>query len=139
MANFSRTYKLRLSKKGIETLHDSHCRLGCLVHELQAYGTTLFVAVTLLDRLDPSDLAAEVATPRYGELAGAITCFVGFSHQLAQVVECVSRKVEAIDECEPVSIGKLYIAGILTLLGAEDREILQAYRAACAIREAAGS
>jgi|SRR5579859_653488 len=139
MANLSRTYKLRLSQKGVDCFHDGHHRLGRLVRELQPYGTTLFVAVTLLERLDCSDLAAEIETPRCAELAGDISCFVGFPQQLAQVVDRVSRRMEASDEYGAIPVGKLYIAAILTLIAADNGQILQAYRSACAIRQSTGS
>lgn len=135
MANPSRTYKLRLSQKGIDCFHDGHHRLGRLAHELQPYGTTLFVAVTLLDRLDCSDLAAEVETPSCAEMAGNISCFVGFSQHLAQLVDRVSRRMDASDECCAISVGKIYIAALRTLIAADNEQIIEAYRSACAVRQ----
>lgn len=134
MARPSRSYKLRLSQKGMDSFHDVHHRLGRLVHDLIPYGTTLFVAIALLDQLDCSELAAELESPHCAELAGDLTCFVGFPQQLAQVVDRVSRRMDASNEYSAIPVGKLYIVGILALIAAEDGQILQAYRAACEAR-----
>ncbi len=135
MARSSRTYKLRLSHDGVDCLHHAHHRIGCLAHELISYGTTLFVAVTLLERLDASELVAQIDQQRCAELSGEITCFVGFPLQLAEIIERISRRVDASGEHDRTSVGRLYIAAILTLLEADDHQILRAFRSACVVRE----
>lgn len=127
----SRTYKVRLSDEGFALFYDVHGRLGRLVRELLSYGATLYVAVTLLDRLEDREIAGELAAPHLGRLAGGTTCFVGFRQELAERVERIVRRVDASGElAEPVRVGRLYLAALRGLTEAEDGDLLAAWRAA---------
>lgn len=91
----SRTYKLRLSDKGIDLFLDCHCRLSHLVREFLPYGVTLQTAVTLLDRMDVAELAAEMADPRCEQLSGAEVRFVGSPSQLADITHRLMARLDA--------------------------------------------
>ncbi|WP_157081205.1 hypothetical protein [Novosphingobium naphthalenivorans] len=128
-ARSSRTYKLRLSDRGIDLFLDCHSRLAHLLREFPPYGATLHVAVMLLDRMQPWDLAGEVADPRCDRLAGNHVRFVGSSSQLAEITQRLMERIDASDEPTSVTaIGRFYLAGLLVFESSEDHRLLEAYR-----------
>ena len=79
----SRTYKLQLSEQGVDQFLACHCRLARMTREFIPYGTTLNVAISILDRCDPSEIAAELESPLCGQLGGPSYRFVGTTSRLA--------------------------------------------------------
>jgi hypothetical protein len=125
----SRTYKLRLSDQGVDLFLACHYRLARLVRDFIPYGTTLSVAVALLDRLGPDDIAAELATRTCHQLIGDMVRFVGCSNELATIMKGVTTRLEASEQfaCRP-PIGRLYIVGLVSFGMVEDAELNAAYR-----------
>lgn len=128
-ARSSRTYKLRLSDRGIDLFLDCHCRLSHLAREFLPYGATLHVAVMLLDRMDIAELAGELADPRCDQLAGTSVRFVGSPSQLADLTRRLMERIDTGGVPTSVSaVGRLYLAGLLAFESSENREVLDAYR-----------
>jgi hypothetical protein len=124
----SRTYKLRLSDQGVDLFLACHHRLAQLVREFIPYGTTLSVAVLLLERLDADEVAAEFGTSACQASAGDQVRFVGCSTELADVMARVCERLTASDRFgQSPPIGRLYLVGLATLRAAEDKELREAY------------
>lgn len=124
----SRTYKLRLSEKGVDLFLDCHYRLARLVRDFVPYGTTLSVAVALLERLDTDDIAAELETRTCRQCAGDIVRFVGSSKELALIMRGVTERLEASEQIAGrPPIGRLYIVALVSFGSVEDVELADAY------------
>ena len=131
----SRTYKLRLSNEGIDLFLACHHRLALLVRDFIPYGTTLSVAVLLLDRQDADDVAAELETSACQSGAGDQVRFVGCSTELADITARVCERLMASDRfCQMPPIGRLYIVGLAAIRGAEDKELRDAYHRVVALK-----
>lgn len=127
----SRTYKLRLSDRGIDLFLDCHCRLAHLAREFVPYGSTLHVAVTLLDAMEPSELAAVLADPLCDQISGSSVRFVGSPPQLTSLTQgLIARLVASGEVFAPPAVGRLYLAALLSFESADDHEILSAHRRA---------
>lgn len=124
----SRTYKLRLSEQGIDLFLSCHYRLAQLVREFIPYGTTLSVAVLLLDRMDADEVAAEFETNTCQAGIGSQVRFVGCSTELAGIMGRICERLTASERFGPSPpIGRLYIVGLATLRAAEDKDLRDAY------------
>lgn len=124
----SRTYKLRLSEQGIDLFLSCHYRLAQLVREFIPYGTTLSVAVLLLDRMDVDEVAAELETNACQASIGVHVRFVGCSTELADIVGRICERLTASDRFgHSPPIGRLYVVGLATLHAAEDKDLRNAY------------
>lgn len=127
----SRTYKLKLSNHGVDLFLSCHCRLARMVGEFIPYGLTLYVAVQLLTRCDPSDIVAELESAACAALAGKIIRFVGTSPTLMNLTEEIEARLETSEESATLpEIWKLYNVALLILQMTEDEEVIQAYRVA---------
>jgi len=130
----SRTYKLQLSEQGVDQFLACHCRLARMTREFIPYGTTLNVAISILDRCDPSEIAAERESPRCGQLGGPSDRFVGTTSRLAAVVDRVGRRLIESGECGAgVATWRLYNVALIMFLTSEDRELQTAYKIATAL------
>ncbi len=125
----SRTYKLQLSDKGVDQFLACHCRLAKMTREFIPYGTTLHVAISILDRCHPSEIAAELESPLCGMLGGPSYRFVGTTSRLADIVDRVGRRLIESGECGAgVATWRLYNVGLIMFLTSEDRELRTAYK-----------
>ncbi len=125
----SRTYKLRLSEQGIDLFLACHYRLAQLLRDFIPYGATFSVAVALLERMDPDDIAAELETHFCLQCAGDKTCFVGSSAELAEIMHMVCESLVQSDRfAQSPPIGKLYIVGLASFRAAEDKDLAEVYR-----------
>lgn len=127
----SRTYKLRLSEKGVDFFLSSHCRLAHLVQDFIPYGMTLHVAMLLLREVELSDLLADLAERECGSFAGGITHYVGTSHVVSELTNVILDRLEGSGELSSVPpVRILYILALLALRDASDQDILAAFRQA---------
>ncbi|RJG53162.1 hypothetical protein D0Z70_17230 [Sphingobium terrigena] len=125
----SRTYKLRLSDQGIDLFLACHYRLAQVLRDFIPYGATFSVAVALLERMDPDDIAAELETRSCLQCTGDKTCFVGSSAELAEIMQLVCERLVASDRfAQSPPVGKLYVVGLASFRTAEDKDLAQAYR-----------
>lgn len=124
----SRTYKLCLSDAGLDQFLACHARLGTITRELVPYGATLFVALSVADRLSAVDLAAELTGSRCTGLVGRLVRYVGFTGHLGDLT---SRTCERLVGSGVVSrsprVNRIYAVGILCLSTAEEVEVNLAY------------
>jgi hypothetical protein len=128
----SRAYKLKLSERGIGLFLACHSRLCGLANDLLPYGTTLRVAVAMLERLTADELAAEVASDELGSFAGKETHFVGTSPDLALKTAALTKRASSSDlvGITPQS-GAIFLAGLVCMRESEDVTISKAYEALC--------
>lgn len=127
----SRTYKLKLSSRGVDVFLSCHCRLARLAGEFIPYGLTLYVAMQLLARCDPCDIIAELETLACAALAGNIVRFVGTSHTLSTLTDQVSARLTVGEACATApEVWKLYNVALLLFQMAEDEEVQRAYHVA---------
>ncbi|BAI99051.1 MULTISPECIES: hypothetical protein [Sphingobium] len=124
----SRTYKLRLSKEGIDLFLQCHCRLAHLLQNFIPYGVTLMVAVAILEGQDACDVVAELEEQRLHHCIGDNIRFVGSSTALIDATKRVSDKLLNRHECPSApQMGHLYIIALLSLASAEDRQLVEAF------------
>lgn len=124
----SRAYKLKLSKKGIALFIECHGRLCHLVGDLLPYGATLRLAVTLLDRVEPGELAAELASRKLEAFAGKEIRFVGTSPSLAALTaELVTRVARSAGGPAPQT-WRLFLAAFTLMRTANDEAVVSTYR-----------
>lgn len=125
----SRAYKLKLSPQGIGLFLDCHCRLTHLVNDFLPYGTTLFVAVAVLERASIDDLLGEVSSPELPDYGGKELRFVGASPALGQATARIVDKIVGSAQLHPVPpTWKLYIAALNWLRSCEDQVLIRAYQ-----------
>ena len=126
----SRTYKLRLSEAGIDLFLAGHCRLAHLVRDFIPYGTTLSVALTILEMQDACEVAAELEAARCKHVLGNNIRFVGTSAGLVDATRRISDKLLKSDELfsAPKNV-ELYAAALGCLSSAEDELIFKAFQA----------
>jgi hypothetical protein len=126
----SRAYKLQLSEDGIQLFLRCHCRLCHLVGDLLPYGTTLFIAVDLLQSCDEQDLASEMSDPALDGLGGRKVRHVGTSPILSDLIDGIFRTLAHCGPEHPVpQVWKLFLAALAHMQVIEDREIVQSFRA----------
>lgn len=124
----SRTYKLMLSRDGVQHYLACHCRLARLVCDFIPYGQTLGVVVTVLETLAPWDIAAEFDTQRFVRSCGTTPHFVGSSAELAARMSAVrSRLCESSEFSSQPTVRALYVAGLLAFESTDDDQLLRAY------------
>jgi hypothetical protein len=124
----SRTYKLRLSEKGVDFFLSCHCRLAHLVQDFIPYGMTLHVAVLLLCQAGLSDLLADLSERECKSLAGGITHYVGTSHAVNAITAALVDQLERSGEIASAPpVRMLYILALLALRDASDEDVLAAF------------
>ncbi|WP_062063491.1 hypothetical protein [Sphingobium baderi] len=125
----SRAYKLQLSEDGIHLFLRCHCRLCHLVGDLLPYGTTLFIAVDLLQTCDDQDLATEVSDPALDGLGGRKIRHVGTSPILSHLIEGICGTLAHSGAEHPIpQVWKLFLAALAHMQVIEDREIVRSFR-----------
>jgi hypothetical protein len=125
----SRTYKLRLSNEGIDLFLKCHCRLAHLLRDFIPYGVTLSVAAATLELQDACEVAAELDTQLFRHCVGDNIRFVGASTALTEAIERISDKLLESDGFPGrPRTGHLYIAALISLASAEDRQLIEAFR-----------
>lgn len=130
----SRTYKLQLSEKGVDQFLACHCRLARMTREFIPYGTTLHVAMRILDGCDPAEIVAELESPLCGALGGPSFRFVGTTSRLTNIVDRIASRLIESGECGGgVATWRLYNVALIMFLACEDRELQSAYRRAALI------
>ncbi|WIW89563.1 hypothetical protein K3M67_06285 [Sphingobium sp. V4] len=124
----SRTYKLRLSREGIDLFLQCHCRLAHLLQDFIPYGVTLMVAVALLECQEVCEVAAELDAQRLHHCVGDNIRFVGSSTALIDAARRVSDKLLMQQETSTTpQTGHLYIVALFTLASADDRQLVEAF------------
>lgn len=124
----SRSYKLMLSRDGVQLYLSCHCRLARLACEFIPYGQTLGVAVAVLDRLAPWDIAAEFETQRFARSCGNTPHFVGSTSQIGERVAAIrARLCGSAEFSSDPTVRDLYIAGLLGFESTDDNQLLKAY------------
>lgn len=128
----SRTYKLKLSSKGIDLFLECHCRLCRLVCDFLPYGTTLYVAVLLLEHVPDGELASEAVAPDLASFGGREIRFVGTSPRMSQCMTVIADRLMGSDTVYPLpQIWKLYLAALNLMRMSEDHSLLSAYDELC--------
>jgi hypothetical protein len=122
-----RSYKLKLSEKGFALFLECHCRLCRLVGDLLPYGTTLRVAVSLLDAMPTEELAAEVACARDTPYAGEKVHFMGTSASLARVAASLLARVATTGTVDAASQTSLFVAALACMPSADDGAIARVH------------
>lgn len=124
----SRSYRLRLSGEGTDLFLGCHCRLARLTRSFVAYGATLAVAMSLLERLDDDEIVAELMMPDLPRLSGAAEYFVGAPPALAKLVVSIQERLDqtaSFAVLPPVNI--IYVAALALMSSSEDMSIMQAH------------
>lgn len=125
----SRTYKLHLSNEGISLFLECHNRLAHLLREFIPYGLTLSIAVAVLDRQEPCDIASEIASPRFKKCLGTNIRYVGSSMTTARIItQIADTLVESNEFAAPPKVVHMHLVAVLFLSSAEDEEIIGALR-----------
>jgi hypothetical protein len=125
----SRAYKLQLSAEGIDLFLNCHHRLCHGVGDLLPYGSTLFVAVSLLNRLAPEDAASVLLEPGIERLGGKTIRYVGTSRTLSPLVEELGQKIlETGAVFQKLQVWRIFVAAMSCMREAKDSEITHCYR-----------
>lgn len=125
----SRTYKLKLSPAGIGLYLECHCRLCRLVEDLLPYGTTLYVAMRLLENGSVDEVIGDMISPELASLGGREVRFVGTSLGLADTTRRIADRIVESDDLYPApQTWKLYLAGLMGFRSSEDGRIVKIYR-----------
>ena len=105
-----------------------------MTREFIPYGTTLHVAMSILDGCDPSEIVAELQSPLCSALGGPSFRFVGTTSRLANTVDRIASRLIESGECgSGVATWRLYNVALIMFLACEDRELQSAYRRAALI------
>lgn len=124
----SRAYKLQLSDDGIHLFLRCHCRLCHLVGDLLPYGTTLFIAIDLLEACEKDDLASELSDPALDRFGGRKIRHVGTSPTLSQLIDGIFRALAEAGPGHSVpQVWKLFLAALAHMQEREDREIMRSF------------
>lgn len=122
----SRTYKMKLSPRGVTLFLECHTRLCLMICDFLAYGTTLQVAVALLERAPVDDMLADISAAEILELGGREIRYVGASHMLMERAVRIARRIEGSGRLSPPpQTWKIYIAALLHLRSSDDAAILR--------------
>ena len=125
----SRAYKLKLSPQGIGLFIDCQCRLCHLVNDFLPYGTTLFVAVALLERASIDELLGEIGSAELSSYGGKEVRFVGTSPALGQATARIFDRITVSAQLHPLpQTWKLYIAALNWLRSCEDQVLIRAFQ-----------
>jgi hypothetical protein len=129
----SRAYKLKLSDNGISLFLHCHCRLCHLVGDFLPYGTTLYVSVSLLERVPTDELVAELQDRELSAYGGREIRFVGTSPQLADTTAKLADRISETGNVHPTpQTWKLFLAALCCMQAADDKYVVRAYDQLCA-------
>lgn len=126
-ARSSRTYKLKLSQRGIALFVECHGRLCRLVGDLLPYGTTLRLSVSLLAALSSEELVAEFDSGEIEVYAGREIRFVGTSPSLAVITVQVAERAVAGGLTLAPQTWRVFLAALSCMTCADDGTVLAAY------------
>lgn len=127
----SRAYKLQLSTRGIDLFLRCHHRLCRAVGDLLPYGSTLLIAVRLLDCHEPEDTASVLVDPDLEPLGGRIIRYVGTSRGLSSLVDGIGqRSFETGLISHRPQVWKTFLAALSCMEDVTDSEIARCYHAA---------
>lgn len=128
MSRPTRSFKLRLSKGGMDLLIDAHCHHIRSTRRLIAWGTTLHVAVGHLDRLPPQALAAVMEESCNAGLVGSEEHHLGAPNGLVGLAAGIAERIRALAPDKPApSLGSVYLLALRTLLAADSAAVLETY------------
>ncbi|PNQ03999.1 hypothetical protein [Sphingobium sp. SA916] len=128
MSRATRSFKLKLSQAGIDTLIETHCHLIRTTRALIAWGTTLHVAVDHLGTIPAARILALLASLDVSHYSGQQEHHVGAPHRLWSVATgIVERLRQAAPERSPPTLGTIYILALHELSRAAQPAILEAY------------
>ena len=128
MARGSRTFKLRLSPAGMDLLIKAHCRLIQATRQLLPWGTTLYVAVMLLDTFAADQIASGLDRVAGAGLCGAEVRFLGAPCTLNDVaigIAARAAEVRARRTAPPLHL--VYILALDVLASADQPSMRSAY------------
>ncbi|MDR6709296.1 hypothetical protein J2X73_003685 [Novosphingobium sp. 1748] len=127
----SRAYKLQLSEHGIQLFLRCHGRLCGTVGDFLPYGSTLFVAASLLRLCPAEDLPGELLAPDIRNYGGRLVRYVGTSPTLSGVIQEISARIEESGLVHPPpQTWKIFLAALNHMEGVADRELLRIF---CAV------
>jgi hypothetical protein len=131
MANIrSRAYKLQLSLSGIELFLRCHCRLCHKAGDFLPYGTTLFVAVSLLHRCAPQTMVDSLLAAEVSGFGGRLVRFVGTSPAMAGMVNDIARKLEMSEDVAGAPpVWKIFLVALDHMEDTADAEVMQIFNA----------
>lgn len=122
----TRSFKLRLSRQGMDLLIDAHCHLIRATRRLLAWGTTLHVAVAHLETLPAELLVDELAVVGRAGLAGGEEHHLGAPTSLVGLAGAIADRVSgARKDMAAPSLGSIYLLA-LHILATADQTSLQA-------------
>lgn len=132
----SRTYKLKLSAKGIALFLDCHSRLCQLASDLLPYGTTLHVSVMMLEAMPAAELAFQLGNGELTSFTGNQIRFVGTSPSLATLTAQISDRAVSNDTLDrPPRTWFLFLAALSCMRSADDALVLRTYERLGSINE----
>ncbi|PJG47167.1 hypothetical protein CAF53_02110 [Sphingobium sp. LB126] len=118
-----------MSGKGFDAFLACHNRLAALTRSFVPYGTTLYVAVRIVDAVDTESIADELDRPRTHNLGGPTWHYAGTP---ICFMTLVSRIIKRIDESDCYwkrpRPGEIYLASLTIMAQAEDAEVLRAFK-----------
>ncbi|WCT79107.1 hypothetical protein [Novosphingobium humi] len=127
----SRAYKLQLSQSGIHLFLRCHGRLCGTVGDFLPYGSTLFVAASLLRLCPEQDLPGELLAPDIEAYGGRLVRYVGTSPTLSGLVQEIARRLEESGLVHPApQTWKIFLAALNHMETASDQELLRTF---CAV------
>lgn len=96
-----RAYRIQLSGEGIQLFLRCHDRLCRSASDLLSYGSTLYVAVALMDQNTARNIADALRDPRLAAMGGRIHRYVGSSRKVARIVENIVGRTAALALVHP--------------------------------------
>jgi hypothetical protein len=128
MIRQSRTFKLRLSPAGMDLLIDSHCHLIRSTRALLAWGTTLHVAVTCLDKVPAEMMFEQLARLRDAGFGGTEEHHLGAPKALNDIaIRIAERMSRSVPDLEPPTLAHIYILALYHLSRTDADTLKKAY------------
>lgn len=126
----SRAYKLQLSSEGVQLFLRCHYRLCRVASDFLTYGTTLFVAVSIFERIDTDEAASLFLETEQAHLGGGIIQYVGTSPVLADIVGNIAEKMSASGSVHPAPrVWKIFNASLTHMDELNDQQLARAFHA----------
>ena len=124
MVRPTRSFKLKLSPEGMDLLIDAHCRLIRATRRLLAWGTTLHVAVTLLEALPAAQVAESFVSARHARFMGAEEHHLGAPYHLSATAALIAKRIGgAAADRETPSLACIYLLALQQVLRADNAEL----------------
>lgn len=130
MKQRSRTYRLTLSKTGMDLLIEAHCHLIRSTRGLLAWGTTLHVAVHYLEALPPQKVKTSLDQLSMSGLIGEELHFLGAPASLNDAAARVVQMVcDHYPDAPPPELRHIYIVSLQALVTADPAALASIHRA----------